>query len=193
MRERIGIFGGTFDPPHVGHLVSAVNVVHALKLDRLLLVVANRPWQKVGSRTLTSAEHRFGMTKSAVEGHAGLEASDIEISRGGNSYTIDTLRELQRAGAEELFVVLGSDAAQSLPSWDRSEELCELAKVVVVDRPGATGKTPPPGWDWFSVEAPRLEVSSSDIRARVVDGRPLDYLLTTPVISYIREHGIYDL
>src|SRR5690606_35782863 len=85
--SRIGVFGGTFDPPHVGHLVTAVNVAHALRLDRVLLVVANVPWQKVGTRAVSPASDRLAMVQAAVDGVAGLEASDLEIRRGGESYT----------------------------------------------------------------------------------------------------------
>jgi len=189
---RIGVFGGTFDPPHVGHLVTAVNVRYSLQLDRVLLVVANQPWQKVGVRTVSPAADRLAMVEAAVAGVPGLEASDIEIARGGDSYTADTLVELHERDPEaELFVILGSDAAAGLPTWERSEQVRDLAAIVVVDRPGAPEEPPPTGWRWIRVEVPRLEVSSTDLRARVVDGRPLDYLLTPPVIECIRARGLY--
>ena len=109
---RLGVFGGTFDPPHVGHLVTAVNVRHALALDRVLLVVANVPWQKVGERTVSPAEDRLAMVEAAARGVAGLEVSRLEIDRGGPSYTADTLGELRRAHPRaELFLIVGSDAA----------------------------------------------------------------------------------
>ena len=94
MGQRIGVFGGTFDPPHVGHLVTAVNVRHSLGLDRVLLVVANQPWQKVGTRAITPAGDRLALVEAAVQGVDGIEASAIEIERGGESYTADTLRQL---------------------------------------------------------------------------------------------------
>ncbi|MGH9187337.1 MAG: nicotinate-nucleotide adenylyltransferase [Acidimicrobiales bacterium] len=192
MGERLGVFGGTFDPPHVGHLVAAVNVRHALALDRVLLVVANDPWQKSAQRDVTPAADRLAMVEAAVGSVNGLEASATEIERGGTSYTADTLAALQaeRPG-RELFLIVGSDAATGLPSWDRIEEVRALAKVVVVTRPGAEEGRPPPGWDWLRVEAPRLEVSSTDLRARFVDGRPLDYLLTDEVIECIQARGLY--
>src|SRR3954471_10021926 len=118
MAERIGILGGTFDPVHVGHLVAAVNVRHALSLDRVLLVVANIPWQKVGSRAVTPAEDRYAMVAAAVGEVPGLEASRIEIDRGGHSYSADTLAEV--AGAEagaQLFLVIGADVAGELATW----------------------------------------------------------------------------
>jgi nicotinate-nucleotide adenylyltransferase len=190
--ERLGIFGGTFDPPHVGHLVTAVNVRHDLGLDRVLLVVNDQPWQKVGTRDITPAEDRFAMVDAAVGAVPGLEASRIEIDRGGMSYTADTLATLREERPDrELFVVLGSDAAAGLPTWERADEVRESATIVVVERPGGRDAHPLPGWSWVQVEVPRLEVSSTDLRARVTDGRPLDYLLTPEVIATVRARGLY--
>jgi nicotinate-nucleotide adenylyltransferase len=192
-RERLGVFGGTFDPPHVGHLVTAVNVRHELGLDRVLLVVASTPWQKVGTRPITPAEDRYALVEAAVAGVDGLEASRTEIDRGGMSYTADTLADLATTSdpPPELFLVLGTDAAAGLPTWERAGEVRERATVVVVERPGAREVDPLPGWSWIRVEVPRLEVSSTDLRARVVDGRPLDYLLTRRVITCIEARGLY--
>ncbi|HKA83724.1 MAG TPA: nicotinate-nucleotide adenylyltransferase [Acidimicrobiales bacterium] len=190
--ERLGIFGGTFDPPHVGHLVTAVNVRYELSLDRVLLVVADHPWQKVGTRDISSAEDRFAMVDAAVGDVDGLAASRIELDRGGMSYTADTLTELLAADpALDPYVILGSDAAAGLPGWERAEEVRELSTIVVVERPGSGEGQPPPGWSWVRVEVPRLEVSSTDLRARVVDGRPLDYLLPGAVIETIHRRGLY--
>jgi nicotinate-nucleotide adenylyltransferase len=190
--ERLGLFGGTFDPPHVGHLVTAVNVRHELGLDRVLLVVNDQPWQKLGTRDITPAEDRYAMVEAAVGSVEGLEASRVEIDRGGLSFTADTLRDLEAADpGRELFVVLGSDAAGGLPSWERADEVRARATIVVVERPGAPRSAPPPGWSWVQVEVPRLEVSSTDLRARVADGRPLDYLLTPDVIAAVHERGLY--
>jgi nicotinate-nucleotide adenylyltransferase len=190
--ERLGIFGGTFDPPHVGHLVTAVNVRYELSLDRVLLVVADQPWQKVGTRDISSAEDRFAMVEAAVGDNEGLEASRIEVDRGGMSYTADTLSELLAGDpALDLYVILGSDAAVGLPGWERAGEVRALSTIVVVERPGSGEGEPPPGWSWVRVEVPRLEVSSTDLRARVVDGRPLDYLLSAAVIETIERRGLY--
>jgi nicotinate-nucleotide adenylyltransferase len=191
-RERIGVFGGTFDPPHVGHLVVAVNVRHALSLDVVLLVVANVPWQKVGQRTVSAADDRIALVRAAVGDVVGLEVSTIEIDRGGPSYTADTLAELHAEHPDaELFVVVGSDVAAGLTTWERVDEVRDLATVVVVERPGVAPVTPLAGFSWMSVEAPHLEVSSTDLRARVRDGRPLDYLLPHAVIDAIDERHMY--
>jgi nicotinate-nucleotide adenylyltransferase len=189
--ERIGVFGGTFDPPHLGHLVAAINVRHALDLDRVLFVVANDPWQKEGSRPITRAADRLAMVEAAVAGHTGLEASDLEIQRGGPSYTADTLATLAgRHPGAELYVILGTDAAAGLSTWKRSEAVVEAARLVVVDRPGER-LTLPNGPDWIRVEAPHLEVSSTDLRARIADGRPLDLLLPDGVLALIRARSPY--
>lgn len=189
--RRVGLFGGTFDPPHVGHLVTAVNVRHALELDLVLLMVANVPWQKEGSRAITPAEDRFAMVEAAVRGVAGLAASRLEIDHGGPSYTADTLAELaRRYPGAALYTIVGDDAAAGLPTWERFEEVVARSRLVVVDRPGAPVVLPE-GIDWIRVEVPRLEVSSTDLRARFVDGRPLDYLITSPVLEVIAARGLY--
>jgi nicotinate-nucleotide adenylyltransferase len=189
---RIGVFGGTFDPPHVGHLVTAINVGHALDLDRVILMVANVPWQKVGSRTITPAADRLAMVEAAVADVPRLVAGDQEIKAGGDSYTADTLEALsvEFPGAE-LFVVLGDDAAAGIRSWTRADEVVARARLVVVDRPGDPVSLDP-AIDWIRVEVPRLEVSSTDLRERWADGRPLDYLVTDSVLDVIRERGIYE-
>jgi nicotinate-nucleotide adenylyltransferase len=190
--ERLGILGGTFDPPHVGHLVTAVNVRHELRLDRVLLTVSNVPWQKVGTREISPAEARLAMVEAAVADVEGLEASRIEIDAGGPSYTADTLATLLAEDPErELFVILGADAAAGLLTWERYEEVRDRATIVVVERPGTVTVQPLDGWRWQRVEVPRLEVSSTDLRARAADGRPLDYLVTHEVADWIEAHGLY--
>ncbi|GAC1317465.1 MAG: nicotinate-nucleotide adenylyltransferase [Acidimicrobiales bacterium] len=189
---RIGIFGGTFDPIHVGHLVAAVNVRHALDLDRLLLVVANEPWQKSGLRSITPAEDRLALVAAAVGEVDGVEASDIEIERGGPSYTVDTVEEVAGANpAAALFCVVGADVADVLGTWERSEVIAELATLVVVNRPGSVRTASLDGWRVEEVEVPALEVSSTDLRARAADGRPLDYLVPEEAVRCIRTRGLY--
>jgi nicotinate-nucleotide adenylyltransferase len=188
---RIGVFGGTFDPPHLGHLVTAVNVRHALQLDVVLFVVANVPWQKEGQRPISPPDDRLALVEAAVEGVDGLEASRIELDRGGRSYTADTLAELATIHPNAtLFTVLGEDAAAALTTWERYGEVVERSTLVVVERPGMHVELPE-GIDWVRVEVPHLEVSSTDLRARVADGRPLDYLLTPEVIALLRKRELY--
>lgn len=189
---RIGVFGGTFDPPHVGHLVTAVDVRFLLGLDRLLLVVANRPWQKVGSRDITSAADRLAMVEDAVRGVEGVEASSLEVDRGGDSYTADTLQQLHETHpGVELHLVLGADAAGGLATWERVDEVRRLASLVVVDRPGTEPAEIPPGWQGTHVVVPRLDISSTELRERAATGRPLDFLVPPPVISRISERQLY--
>ena len=188
---RIGLFGGTFDPPHVGHLVTAVNVRHALNLDIVILMVANDPWQKSGARDVTTAEDRFAMVEAAVSVVDGVIAGRDEIDRGGPSYTADTLMALaEKHPGAELFTIVGDDAAAGLPSWTRVEQVAEYSQLVVVDRPGVAVDLPKQ-FSWLRVESPRLEVSSTDLRSRFSDGRPLDYLVTEPVLRVIEERGLY--
>jgi len=188
---RLGLFGGTFDPPHVGHLVTAVNVRHALGLDRVLLMVAHDPWQKSDGRSVTPAADRLAMVQAAVAGVEGLEASGLEIDRGGPTYTADTLAALsQMHPGAELFTIVGDDAAAGLETWERPAEVAALSRLVVVDRPGEAVELPG-AYEWLRVEVPHLDVSSSDLRARAADGRPLDYLVPDEVLSVIIERGLY--
>ncbi len=188
---RIGVFGGTFDPPHVGHLVTAINVRHALRLDLVTLMVANTPWQKVGTRRIAPATDRLAMVAAAVAGVPGLVPGDEEIRAGGESYTADTLATLagEHPGAE-LFTILGDDAAAKIHTWERSDEVLARSRMVVVDRPGDPVRLDPE-IDWIRVEVPRIEVSSTDLRERWVDGRPLDYLVTDEVLAVVAERGLY--
>ena len=136
MTERLGVLGGTFDPVHIGHLAAAVNARHALRLDRVLLVVAHHPWQKSG-RPLTPADDRLALVEAAVDGHQGLEASRIEIDRPGDTYTADTLDQLHREDADRhLFLIVGTDVAAELHTWKRPDVVARLATLAVVGRGG---------------------------------------------------------
>ena len=183
MARRVGVFGGTFDPVHVGHLVAALEARDALSLDVVLIVVANEPWQKVGQRAVTPAEDRYAMVEAAVVDVDGLEPSRIEIDRGGPSYTADTVAAL--AGADvELFLIVGADV--DLNTWARGDEVRRQAQVVVVARGGTT---PAPGTT--VVEMPALDISASDLRRRLAEGRPVDFLIPAPTLRVIRQRGLY--
>jgi nicotinate-nucleotide adenylyltransferase len=190
--EQLGVFGGTFDPPHIGHLVAAVEARHALGLDRVLLVVANEPWQKTGTRDISPAADRLAMVEAAVAGVDGLEASDLEIRRGGPSFTADTLRALGASDPEGTrYLILGADAANGLDTWERADELPDLATLVVLGRPGLASTAPPARWRYRRVEMPRLDVSSTDLRERVATGRPLTFLTPDAVVSCIADRRLY--
>jgi nicotinate-nucleotide adenylyltransferase len=194
---RLGIFGGTFDPIHVGHLVAAVNARSLLELDEVALVVANEPWQKVGERVITSAADRFAVVEAAVAGTRGISASAMEIERGGTSYTIDTVEALQRRDPDiELFLIIGADVVQELPSWKRVEDLRALVTLVIVNRPGTSDSSQRSGdrlegWRAHSLEIPALEISSTDLRDRAASGRPLEFLVPDAAIRVIEERGLY--
>lgn len=191
--RRLGILGGTFDPVHVAHLVVAVNVRHALALDAVLLVVANRPWQKEGGRPITPAADRLAVVEAAVGEVPGIEASDVEIRRGGVSYTADTLADL--AGVEppdtRFFLVIGADVAATLDTWDRVDEVRARCRLAVVDRPGAEPPSVPSGWEGDVVRVPPLAISSTDIRGRIADGRPVDFLMPDAAMREISRRGLY--
>jgi nicotinate-nucleotide adenylyltransferase len=168
-----------------------VNVRHALSLDRVLLVVANLPWQKSG-RPLTPAADRLAVVQAAVAGGAGLEASSIEIDRGGESYTADTLEQLvAEDAARDLFLIVGADVAAELGTWRRADVVARLATLVVVSRGGSPPVDVGPPWRTEHVEIPALEISSSDLRARAADGRPLDHLVPPAAVACIRRRGLY--
>ncbi len=194
--RRIGVLGGTFDPPHNGHLLAAREARRALGLDLVLLTVANDPWQKTaapgGGAPLTPAPLRLEMVESAVEGHEGVVAEDLEIQRGGPTYTADTLAELrQRHPGVELVLLVGSDVAPSLDTWVRPEEVRGRATIVVMDRPGHDGGRPPAGWDHQVLEVPLMEVAAADLRRMVASGEPIGDLVPPGVAELIAVNGLY--
>jgi len=190
MVERLGVFGGTFDPVHAGHVVVATETRAQLGLDRVLLVVAGDPWQKRG-RVVASAADRLALAATAVDGLEGVEASAVEIERDAPSVTADTLEALTAPG-RELFLVLGADAVANMGTWRRLEETRHLATVVVVERAGDAHSEPPgPGWRVERVSIPRLDISSTDLRRRLQEGRPIDGQVPAAVVREITARGLY--
>jgi nicotinate-nucleotide adenylyltransferase len=187
--ERLGVFGGTFDPVHTGHVVVAAEVRAVLALDRVLLVPAGDPWQKRG-RVVASAVDRFALVEQAVADVEGVEASAIEVEHEGASVTADTLEALA-APDRELFLVLGADTVANMATWRRLDDTRHLATVVVVERDGERAVPPGDGWKVEHVTIPRLDISSTDLRARLADGRPVDGLVPGPVVREIRARGLY--
>ncbi|MCU1430347.1 MAG: nicotinate-nucleotide adenylyltransferase [Actinomycetia bacterium] len=187
-RERLGILGGTFDPVHIAHLVAGVEASAALALDRTLLVVAPDPWQK-RDRTLAPSEVRYSMVEAAVADIPCLESSRLELDRAGPTYTIDTVEALSETD-REIFLIAGSDVAARIDTWHRAGELRKMVTLAVVTREGHQ-PVAPVGWEVAAVAMPRLDVSSSDLRARVAAGRPIDGLIPPAAVRVIRAHGLY--
>ncbi len=191
--RRIGILGGTFDPPHVGHVVAAAEIRHALALDVVLAVPAGVPWQKRGTRTISPAPVRLAMTRAAFDGVEGVEVSTIEIDRAGDTSTADTLDQLRAAGPDDdLWLIVGSDVAALLDTWRRPDAVRAGAHLVVYERPGAAGGRPPAGWPYELVPVPHLEVSSTAVRERVRRGAPIDGLVPPAVAALVRAHHLYE-
>jgi nicotinate-nucleotide adenylyltransferase len=195
--ERLGLLGGTFDPPHVGHVAAAVRARQALSLDRVLLVVANDPWQKSPLRDVTDAADRLALVEAAAEGVEGIEASRIELDRGGPSYTIDTVEQLlaeaEAAGAPapEISVIVGADIVPTLGTWHRAADLARLVTLVVVARPHADPPAAPDGWRSEVVSGLDVDVSSSEIRERLALGLPVGEMVPEAVGHCIRRRGLY--
>jgi len=190
MVERIGLYGGTFDPPHHGHVAVAVEAAWRLHLDSVLVVVAGDPWQKSSTAQVSPAPDRLALAAAAVEGVEGVEVSDIEVSRGGPSYTIDTVEALARRD-RELVVVLGADAAATLPTWHRAADLAAAVEVAVTPRPGFEVPDLGPQWRLRRFDAPFFDISSTDIRARVRGDRPVVHLVPAAVRAEIMRRGLY--
>jgi nicotinate-nucleotide adenylyltransferase len=184
------VFGGTFDPIHVGHIVAAVDCRAALELDRVLLVVAGDPWQKRGSVVAEGAD-RLALVRAAVEDVEGVEASSAEVGRDAASVTADTLETLG-APERQLFLLLGADAVRNMPTWRRLDETRDLATLVIIERAGdKRADAPSAGWRVERVAIPSLDISSTDLRARLERGWPVDGLVPPAVVRVIRERGLY--
>ncbi len=187
--ERLGIFGGTFDPVHVGHLAAASAARHHLELARVLVVVAGDPWQK-RRRVMAPAQDRYEMVVAAIDGTPGLEASRLEVERPGPTRTIDTVETLQSTD-RELYLIVGGDVAVQIDSWTRAEELRQLVTLAIVDREHEPAVAAPRGWQAVPVPMPRMDVSSTDLRRRVAAGAPVEFLIPTPAVRVLHAHGLY--
>jgi nicotinate-nucleotide adenylyltransferase len=185
--------GGTFDPIHVGHLIAASEVRHRFDLDRIMFVPTGQPWQK---ESFSDPEDRYQMTVLGAADNPCFAVSRMEIDRLGPTFTVDTLRALRDFHGTDtsLYFILGADAALKLDTWHRVEGMEDLAEVVAVARPGfdISNLDLKPGWPRLNLlSMPQIDISSSDIRARVRTGRPIDYLVPRAVARYIAERGLY--
>jgi len=199
---RIGLFGGSFNPVHHGHLIAAQTAMEAFALDRVILIPCHiQPHKHAG--TLTSGAHRLAMLERAVAGSPTLSVSDIELQRGGLSYTIDTVEAMQQQlPAAELYFIIGEDSLTELHRWHRIDALLECCRFVTLARPSSAAHSR----DSAALQLPaaharhmietiaagrQIEISSSDIRTRIASGRSIRYLVPSQVEAYIETHRLY--
>lgn len=197
---RIGVLGGTFDPIHMGHLVMAEEARVRLGLGRVLFVPAGAPWMKKGE-AVSTAEHRLAMVERAIASNPGFQTSRLELDRPGDTYTVDTLRQLREEyGPQvELYFILGVDALASFARWKEPARILELCRLVVVTRPshkkgdGRILEGISPGAEGRAVwiQEPQIGISSTEVRARVAQGLSIKYLVPQAVEEYIYGHGLY--
>lgn len=187
---RLGLLGGTFDPPHLAHLHTGEVAYRQLELDRVVFMPAGAPWQKAG-RSVSASTHRWEMTRLAVDGVDYFEADDREVHREGWTYTADTVAEFD-AGTE-IVLILGADAARNLPTWHRAEEVLDRVDLAVAPRPGTPLPEDVPAWGAktaFLDMAP-LDVSGTLIRERASSGRSVRFLVRDAVWHYLIRHRLY--
>ncbi len=190
---RVGVFGGTFDPIHNGHLVVATTVHHALALDETRVVVAGDPWQKQ-SPPIASATERFAAVQAAVADIEvpAIRADDSEVARDGPTYTVDTIEAFRAARPDdEFFLTVGFDATRFLSTWHRVDTLRDLVTLVVVNRPGVEPVADLAGWKIETVHSPSIDVSSTMVRARLRTGFPVDGLVPAAAMRVVRNHNRY--
>ena len=197
---KVGVFGGTFDPTHTGHLIIAEEARNGLELDEVLFIPAGQPWFKA-ARKITPAHHRLAMVELAVGPNPYFRASDMEIARSGPTYTLDTLVELRRqvGPRAKLYVILGLDSLMELNRWHQPERIFDMATLVGVPRPGLqdfdlrTLEAICPGASDKAIllEGPLVEISGVELRQRVAQGLSVKHLVPDSVEAYIHEHGLY--
>jgi nicotinate-nucleotide adenylyltransferase len=194
---RLGVMGGTFDPIHYGHLVTAEEALVQFNLDRVVFMPTGRPVRKTHLR-VSSAEDRYLMTVLATASNPDFEVSRVEIDRPGDTYTVDTMVTLrERLGPKaEIFFITGADAVREILTWKDASKFAGLCTFIAATRPGydvspAGGLPNAAGLSLEYMEVPGLAISSSDVRARVAARRPIRYLLPESVADYISKNGLY--
>lgn len=196
--RRVGVMGGTFDPIHNGHLVAASEVADRFDLDVVVFVPTGQPWQKKGKR-VSPAEDRYLMTVIATAANPSFRVSRVDIDRGGNTYTVDTLADMRKIYPDaELFFITGADALNKILTWRDWESMFDLANFVGVTRPGyELSELDSPlarevdAGRLSLVEIPAMAISSTDCRERAMSGRPVWYLVPDGVVQYIAKHRMY--
>ena len=203
MGSKIGLFGGTFDPPHLGHLILAQRLQVQAGLDRVIFIPAGQPPHKL-NKTITPAEHRLNMLRQAVANNPKFFISDWELGQSGPCYTINTVRHFQQAQPEDMFYwLIGSDTLAELPTWHQVEELIAAVDILTGGRGGVpldrvleqlSKELSPAAFRKLKgniIRTPLIEISSSEIRDLVSRGREIRYFVPKPVEEYIRKEGLY--
>ena len=191
-KRKIGILGGSFDPPHLGHIAIAEFAASKRKLDEVLFVVANIQWQKAAKEMMLDPALRLEMVKLAVMGNDSFYASNLEIERGGDSVTVETLEALHEEDPEaEYELIIGADNATTMSTWRRSEELEKYAKIIVLGRPGIHLTDLDKEFNFVVIDGPRLDISSAKIRSAMKVGDRIDHLVPKLVMEYIYQKGLY--
>ncbi len=197
-RKRVGILGGTFDPIHVGHLMMAEAVRNEYHLDKILFIPTGNPPHKHGD--VTSAEHRYMMTMLATCSNPFFEVSDIEMKREGLSYSVDTVRALQREHKDtDYFFIIGTDIVKTIATWERIDELLSICEFIAAQRPGSDASAETLRAELgeigetriHALATPELEISSTDIRSRVRRGYSIKYVVPPSVEQYIAKYHLY--
>ena len=189
-KYRLGVMGGTFDPIHHGHLVAASEVASVFKLDEVIFVPTGQPWQK---GEVTEGEHRYLMSVIATASNPRFKVSRVDIDREGPTYTVDTLRDIKAAYPDaELFFITGADAVAQILAWKDVDKIWELANFIAVSRPGHKLVIPDvPTGAIETLEIPALAISSTDIRRRLAETKPIWYLVPDGIVQYIAKHDLY--
>ncbi|MEW6157361.1 MAG: nicotinate-nucleotide adenylyltransferase [Verrucomicrobiota bacterium] len=188
---RLGLFGGSFNPVHLGHLLVAQAAREELHLDRVVFIPAAQSPFKPGLQ-LAPAERRLQMLRLALAGCSGCEVDDQEIERGGISYTIDTVRAyLARFADAELFYLIGADHVAQLGAWRDAAELARMVQFLIIPRPGKVAEMPPAPFRAVVLQGFPIAISASQIRQRVKEGKPIDWLVPSGVAEVIRNNRLY--
>ncbi len=194
--ERLCCFGGSFDPPHNAHFIIADAIREILALNKILFIPALNPPHKYALGRVTPIEHRLAMLKLCIKGHPHFDISEIEIQRGGVSYTIDTIRQIKQIYGmtrDNLYFLIGSDSLISFKTWKEWQAILDEAQIVVARRPRFEREDVAPDLleKVIFLDLPRIEISSSEIRRRFYEGRMTDFYIPEAVSRYIAEHGLY--
>lgn len=187
-KKRVGILGGTFNPPHIGHLIIADQVCHQLGLEKIYFMPSANPPHQDGKKAI-EANHRLHMVELAIEGNQRFDVEKAEIDRGGKSYTYDTIVKLKEEHPDtDYYFIIGGDMVEYLPKWHKIEELAQLVEFVGVNRPGYTLLSPYP---IIWVDVPSMDISSTSLRKNLEMNCPVNYLIPRKTLEYIWREGLY--